>query len=145
MLMFKLLITGSRKVVTDGTAGRLHTALDLVAYHMCPEGGLLLHGDAHGVDTYAKEYWDSLGPEYEVKGFPYPSKYGAAGGPIRNQQMVDFGADLCLGFPAAGSVGTYDCMNRAKEAGIPTFSIAKWSDLDLKFEPYVREHRKAGW
>jgi hypothetical protein len=39
-------------------------------------------------------------------------------GHLRNQHMVDLGADVCLAFPTASSRGTIDCMRRAKAAGI---------------------------
>lgn len=39
-------------------------------------------------------------------------------GNIRNQLMVDLGADVCLAFPMARSIGTWDCMRRARTAGI---------------------------
>ena len=47
------------------------------------------------------------------------STHGRAAGPIRNQQMVDRGADICLAFPTSSSIGTWDCVRRAKAAGIP--------------------------
>ena len=53
---------------------------------------------------------------------PIPASWKALGkiaGPYRNQLMVDLGADVCLGFPLEGSRGTYDCIRRAEDAGIP--------------------------
>ncbi len=41
---------------------------------------------------------------------------GKAGGPVRNQAMVDSGADLCLAFPDNKSIGTWDCVQRARAA-----------------------------
>lgn len=46
-------------------------------------------------------------------------RHGKAAGPVRNQEMVDLGADLCLAFPLGASRGTRDCMRRAEAAGIP--------------------------
>jgi hypothetical protein len=53
---------------------------------------------------------------------PYPAdwSFGKSGGPVRNQKMVDAGADVCLAFPLPDSTGTVDCMERARIAGIPT-------------------------
>lgn len=47
--------------------------------------------------------------------------YGKAAGSIRNQEMVDAGANVCLAFykKGAGNRGTADCVRRAKLAGIP--------------------------
>ncbi|MFE3052289.1 SLOG family protein [Nocardia sp. NPDC059239] len=44
--------------------------------------------------------------------------YCPMAGNLRNQDMVDLGADGCLGFPLPGSRGTRDCMRRARAAGI---------------------------
>ena len=57
--------------------------------------------------------------------------HGKRAGMIRNQEMVDWvltqdGVKLCIGFPTRSSVGTYDCMERARAAGIPTWD---WSAL----------------
>lgn len=52
---------------------------------------------------------------------PHPAdwpRYGRPAGPIRNQQMVNLGAVVCLAFPYGKSDGTRDCMHRAKLAGI---------------------------
>lgn len=45
--------------------------------------------------------------------------HGKSAGPIRNQQMVDLGADVCLAFPLPDSRGTRHCMAAAERAGIP--------------------------
>jgi hypothetical protein len=47
-----------------------------------------------------------------------------AQGHYRNQQMVDAGATICFAFPLDGSVGTWDCVRRARAAGIPVRIIA---------------------
>lgn len=39
-------------------------------------------------------------------------------GPARNQLMVDLGAALTVAYPASSSRGTWDCVRRAKAAGI---------------------------
>lgn len=45
--------------------------------------------------------------------------HGKAAGPIRNAEMVNLGADICLAFPLPSSRGTKNCMRLAREAGIP--------------------------
>lgn len=50
------------------------------------------------------------------------AKYGRAAGPIRNQEMVDSGIDVCLAFPAAeSSPGTRGTIKMARKKGIPTY------------------------
>jgi len=46
-------------------------------------------------------------------------KHGNAAGPIRNQEMVDLGADVVFAFPLGESRGTNDCIQRAVKANIP--------------------------
>lgn len=47
-------------------------------------------------------------------------KEGRAAGPIRNQRMVDYGADICLAFfYKKETPGTKGCTDRAAKAGIP--------------------------
>jgi hypothetical protein len=141
--MFKLLVTGTRNPTTGLMGDRVRYALGSIAYQLCPEGGELLYGEASGVDTTAKEFWESLGPEYSTRGFPYKSELGRAGGPIRNQEMVDAGPDLCVAFPVPGSKGTYDCARRAEAAKIPTFIITGKNVALL--EQYLLDNRKIVW
>lgn len=78
----------------------------------------VVHGDAKGADTIADQMARGMGMIPE----PHPadwSTYGRAAGPIRNQEMVDLGASVCLAFLKDGSIGTADCIRRAKKAGIP--------------------------
>lgn len=44
---------------------------------------------------------------------------------IRNQQMVELGADVCVGFRLkdASNHGTTDCYTKAIRAGIPTLVV----------------------
>jgi hypothetical protein len=53
------------------------------------------------------------------------AEYCPAAGNYRNQEMVDLGADICLGFlkTGAANVGTLDCVRRAGEAGIRVIRV----------------------
>jgi hypothetical protein len=113
----RVLVTGSRdwrkrrtiygalsRIVTSVRQGRL-----VVIHGACPTGADAI------ADEWAKVVW-AADPE------PHPAdwkQYGKAAGPIRNQAMVDLGADICLAFIRNGSRGTKDCADRAEKAGIP--------------------------
>jgi len=90
---------------------------------LADEGYLtVVHGDADGADSYAKIWvartsFNRLGVRDERHPADW-AKHGKAAGPIRNQEMVDLGADLCLAFSLNRSRGTADCLNRAAAAGI---------------------------
>lgn len=80
----------------------------------CPTGA-----DAHAL-AWAKQRHGE-GKRVGWKEFPADwTRFGRAAGPIRNQAMIDAGADLCLAFPWPGArnAGTWDCARRAKAAGI---------------------------
>lgn len=74
-----------------------------------------------GADHLAYDYWQkmlansSFLEKYYAKWF----QHGRAAGPLRNQEMVDTGADICLAFRKNNSRGTRDCIIRAEAADIP--------------------------
>lgn len=81
---------------------------------------IVVHGNAQGADRLADRAARSLG----LKAEPHPARWrteGRAAGPLRNQRMVDLGADICIAFIAVGreNAGTKDCWRRAERAEIP--------------------------
>jgi hypothetical protein len=85
----------------------------------------LVHGAAKGADTIAASLADHMG--WDVEAFPAEwDRFGRRAGPVRNQLMVDHGADICLVFPLPDSRGTWDCVRRAKAAGIPLVIVTKY-------------------
>lgn len=117
---WRVLVTGDRRhtdrdLVETALAQEFAHALWLgvnmvVVEGQCPRGG---------ADRLAEEW--ATGREY-VDHDPIPANWVALGniaGPYRNQQMVDLGANVCLAFPLETSRGTWDCVRRAEEAGIP--------------------------
>lgn len=118
-LPHRILVTGSRQcteeqaaVVREHLRGALLSRRPpaVVVHGQCPSGG---------VDLVAHRFAEwFLGAEPE----PHPADWkalGRAAGPRRNQAMVDLGASVCLAFPAKGSRGTWDCIRKAADAGIP--------------------------
>ena len=102
---------------------------------------MIVHGGATGVDRSFSEAAGELGLEQEAhlarwdeidhpravirrdrKGHPFNSHAG----PLRNQEMVDAGAGLCIALHRAisSSKGTRDCARRAIAAGIPTWLVS---------------------
>ena len=77
---------------------------------------VIVHGDARGTDRLADHVARMMG--FVVERYPADwSGFGRAAGPIRNQIMVDSGADLVVAFP--GGAGTRDLVRRAVKRGIP--------------------------
>lgn len=111
----RILVTGSRAWV-DGAA--IEDAL-VAAVGASPGPVIVVHGAAKGADALAGRYARQHG--WTVESHPALwHRYRKRAGLLRNQAMVDLGADLCLAFPGPESVGTWDCVRRARVAGIPT-------------------------
>lgn len=83
----------------------------------------LVHGGCPtGIDAIAESY-RGLYIQVEVESHPADWSRGKKAGPLRNQKMVDLGAEICLAFPGPDSRGTHDCKLRAYTAGIPVVVI----------------------
>lgn len=119
--MTRILVTGSRD-----WSDREAVEMSLLTYHMLyGDNIVVVHGDCPtGADRIAKEFCE----EMDIKQDKHPADWGAHGkaaGPLRNQKMVDLGADACLAFPLEGSRGTVDCMERAEAAGITVLNLGE--------------------
>jgi hypothetical protein len=104
----RIIVCGGRKY---RDSGRIYMVLEEYA-HLNPT---IVHGDYSGADRIADREARDLGLTTD----PHPADWsqGRKAGPIRNQEMVDAGADLVIAF--AGGDGTADCVRRARKAGIP--------------------------
>jgi hypothetical protein len=78
----------------------------------------VIHGGARGADLIADAEASLRGWQVAVYRADW-QKHGKPAGFIRNQEMVDAGADICLAFIKNGSRGATDCAARAERAGIP--------------------------
>jgi hypothetical protein len=123
--MIRILVTGSRdlkdKRLVETT---LNSVLDSLILAKGSNGFdiTLIHGGAKGADTLAAEWAAGLAITRERYNANWNAE-GKAAGPLRNQRMVDKGADVCVAFLAEGSKGTADCLRRAEKAGIPTVVV----------------------
>ena len=106
----RILITGSRNWPDDETID------DAIAAYA--DDTTFIMGDASGADTLARKAAIRMGFAVEMFKANW-KRYGRRAGPDRNQRMVNSGVDKCLAFPEAGSKGTWDCVRRAADAGIP--------------------------
>lgn len=118
----KVLVTGSREWTSEEIIRRELSAL--------PKGTIIVHGACPwGADTIADGVARSLG--FEVREYPatgWGSYLRGHAGPARNHRMIreenrpEEPIDLCLAFPknAIQWGGTMDCLQRARDAGIPT-------------------------
>lgn len=91
------------------------------------QGWVIVHGDCPtGADAWADEY--AITHMIEVERHPADWRtYGKKAGALRNNELVDAGADVCLGFinPCTnerctrphphGSHGTVDCLRKASQ------------------------------
>ena len=112
--MTRVLITGSR-----GWEDRLTIARAMLdAADGVTDEIVIVHGLCPtGADEIADDFAEFM--NWKIEAYPADwNKHGRAAGPIRNQQMVDLGADICLAFPLGESRGTRHCMQAAEKAGI---------------------------
>lgn len=117
--MARILITGSRTwdnrdVIKEalqmhGTDEHTGLPVAVLVSGACPSGA----------DQLAEEIWESWGGRVERHPAAW-NVYGKRAGFMRNQEMVDLGADICLAFRKNESPGTTHCANAATMAGIPT-------------------------
>lgn len=81
---------------------------------------ILVHGACRGADVMAAEW----GEDVKVIVEPHPAdwkKYGNLAGMIRNQEMLDAGADGVIAF--AGGVGTAGMIKLAIASGVPVWDL----------------------
>jgi hypothetical protein len=76
----------------------------------------VVHG-AYQMDWFVAGVAHTLGMDTEPHR-PDWGKYGKPAGPIRNQEMVDSGADLCIAWTKNESAGATDCARKAEAACI---------------------------
>lgn len=115
----RILVTGSR----DWTDSE---AIDSALWHAwtdagCPDRSTvtLVHGGARGADHIAAAIARRVGLNVECHPAAWDTR-GRAAGKIRNAEMVNAGADVCLAFIRNESRGATHCADLAEAKGIPT-------------------------
>jgi len=114
--MKRILITGSRDW-DDYLA--VYAALDSVAKSWKTEEITVVHGGAKGADTIAGTWTNLRGFQEEIHPADW-DKHGRKAGFVRNAEMVDLGADICVAFIKNGSKGATMTAELSEKAGIPT-------------------------
>ena len=93
-----------------------------------PADVTIVQGGARGADRIAWMWAGEAGVAFET----YPADWdgdGRAAGPIRNQKMLDSGADLVIAFRSEGeSRGTDHMCSIAARRGVPVEIIRKAGD-----------------
>lgn len=122
----RILVTGSRNWTDKHAIGR--ALFDQFLESPVGASFVVVHGDCPtGADAQAKaiiEAWGRNNSHIHQESHPADwDTHGKAAGPLRNQEMVDLGADVCLAFPLGDSRGTRDCMRRADAAGIRVIDL----------------------
>lgn len=112
MIARHVIVTGSRhwddsETVRNVLGELLQNGLKYVSVGDCKTGA----------DLIARDWCCSVGVAPLVFVADW-NRLGKSAGPARNQDMVDAGGDVCIGFVLRGSVGTLDCLERASKAGI---------------------------
>lgn len=128
-MTFTIIVTGSR----DYHVGyRITDALAQIARSYEYDIFVKVGDCSTGVDKYVIS-WCETALENKFKIFKANwTKYGKKAGPIRNHEMVDSGADLCIAWPLEESKGTKDCTLYAASKDIPVWfpdlpSWAQWA------------------
>jgi len=114
----RILITGSRDW-TDSEV--IHDALHSYMASVDFAPAVLVSGSCPtGADRLAEKIWTFFGVG-EIERHPADwNTYGKRAGFLRNAEMVNLGADVCLAFIKDGSRGASHTAALAEKAGIPT-------------------------
>ena len=122
--VFRVLVTGCRTTTARQDAYVHRTLAALRAADAAVHGArpmIVVQGECPygGVDLAAKR-WALATDGVTDEGHPARwRQLGKRAGMERNTHMVGLGAHICLAFPGRWSRGTWDCLRKAVDAGIP--------------------------
>jgi len=124
----RILVTGSR---SWGDAPSIYSRLDQAFKVLGGDAPVtLVHGACmQGADKLADDWAKQRARDgWAITVERHPAewgKYGRSAGPMRNQEMVNLGASVCLAFIRDASRGATGCASMASRAGIMTI-ITEW-------------------
>ena len=122
----RILITGSRDWNSIADVFRL---IETMIQIYNPPEVTIVHGAAPAGADHMAHQWVEVASEimpYTINEEAHPAswkEFGKAAGPIRNREMVDLGADLCLAFIRNNSKGATMTAKFAEEAGIKLYIV----------------------
>jgi hypothetical protein len=115
-MTYRVLITGSRS--WDDAETIENALIDVFKKSRCALPDItVVHGTAPGADELAGMIADWLGMTVEEHPADW-ERWGRRAGFLRNKEMVDAGANVCLAFWDGVSKGTEMTMKLAMKAGI---------------------------
>lgn len=117
----RVIVCGSRKWSDRRLIAE--TLNDLVE-EFAPDYPVIVHGDARGADRLAAEEAGKAGLLVEAHAADW-DRYGKNAGLVRNAEMAELGADLCVAFWDGASTGTQHMMNVARMSDIPVRIVRK--------------------
>lgn len=118
--MKRILITGSRDWDDSET---IYVSLNSLREYWPNEELTVVHGGAKGADAVAGLWANSThGVVEEVHPADW-NQYGKRAGFVRNSEMVNLGADVCVAFIKDNSKGATMCADLAEKAEIPTARV----------------------
>lgn len=114
-----------RVIITGSRNANPFVARKLISDRLfeLPVDSTIVHGGARGVDRMAGQEAQKLGLLVEEHPADW-DRHGKSAGFVRNQEMLDTGADLVLAFWDGRSNGTRHTIEIAERAGIPVEVIS---------------------
>lgn len=119
-MVYRVLVTGSRELTDEDL---VFEALSNVFEGTEDPEFIVINGGARGADGLSTRWVNTMQEDYRVFCEVYKADwetFGKPAGHLRNQEMVDRGADVVLAFYKKGAEnkGTGNCVKTARAAGL---------------------------